>query len=109
MNKWIPKGLLLFVTGILLLASSWSQNISYLTTNNGLNNGAVNDIVQDSTGQIWLATWDGISRYDGYTLNNYRPQRGKCLNSLCIPKIISGPSLIWGSAGTTGTETGSKG
>lgn len=76
MKFWIPKCLILLLSGILLVSNLYSQNIRHLTTNNGLNNGAINDIVQDSTAYIWLATWDGITRYDGYTLKNYRPQPG---------------------------------
>lgn len=34
--------------------------------------GYVNGIVQDSTGFIWLSTLDGLSRYDGYQVKNFR-------------------------------------
>lgn len=49
------------------------QPVRYLTTEMGLNNGAVNDIVQDADGYIWLATWDGVIRYDGISFKNYKP------------------------------------
>jgi len=41
------------------------------TTENGLPHNHVYDIVQDQNGFIWIATWDGLSRYDGYEFKNY--------------------------------------
>jgi ligand-binding sensor domain-containing protein len=41
------------------------------TTENGLPHNHVRSIAQDSTGFLWIATWDGLSRYDGYELKNY--------------------------------------
>lgn len=31
----------------------------------GLSNSAVNCILQDSDGMLWVGTWDGLNRYDG--------------------------------------------
>lgn len=41
------------------------------TTENGLPHNHIHSIAQDSTGFIWIATWDGLSRYDGYEFINY--------------------------------------
>lgn len=41
------------------------------TTESGLPHNHVHSIAQDSTGFIWIATWDGLSRYDGYEFKNY--------------------------------------
>lgn len=41
------------------------------TTDNGLSHNFVNYISQDSTGFLWISTWDGLSRYDGYEFKNY--------------------------------------
>ncbi len=42
-----------------------------LTTENGLPHNHVQSITQDSTGFLWVATWDGLCRYDGYEFRNY--------------------------------------
>lgn len=40
-------------------------------TESGLPHNHVHCIAQDSTGFLWIATWDGLSRYDGYEFKNY--------------------------------------
>jgi streptogramin lyase len=41
------------------------------TTKEGLPHNNVRAIVKDSTGFLWLGTWDGLSRYDGHEFKNY--------------------------------------
>jgi len=45
-----------------------------LTTRDGLSNNHVLDICQDKHGFIWIATTDGLNRYDGYSFKIYRNQ-----------------------------------
>lgn len=67
---------------LLLLAFSASAentreiSFSNLSTNEGLSQGTVFDIKQDSTGLIWVATADGLNKYDGYQFTVYRKQYG---------------------------------
>jgi len=51
-----------------------AQNIPFkhLTTENGLSNNKILDVIQDKTGFIWLATDDGLNRFDGYRIKVYR-------------------------------------
>ena len=42
----------------------------------GLSNSWVRHIFQDSTGYIWAATGDGISKYDGYNFEIFRNKKG---------------------------------
>jgi len=43
-----------------------------ITIDNGLSNNTINQIFQDSEGFIWIATQDGLNKYDGYTFKIYR-------------------------------------
>ena len=50
---------------------SQNYNIQKLSTKDGLSQNAVYDIIQDRAGFIWLATQNGLSRYDGYDFKTY--------------------------------------
>ena len=43
----------------------------HYSTDNGLSSNAVSDIKQDDFGYIWIATWNGLSRFDGFEFFNY--------------------------------------
>lgn len=43
-----------------------------LSTEDGLSNHTVYDIIQDKAGFIWIATDDGLNRYDGYDFKVFR-------------------------------------
>jgi signal transduction histidine kinase/ligand-binding sensor domain-containing protein len=45
---------------------------AHLTTNDGLSQGYVVDILQDRRGFMWFATRDGLNRFDGYTFVVYK-------------------------------------
>ncbi|MCU1273187.1 MAG: liaS 2 [Bryobacterales bacterium] len=46
------------------------------TTADGLPSNSVGCIVPDSRGFLWLCTWDGLVRFDGYTFANYSLDQG---------------------------------
>lgn len=47
--------------------------VQHLTPKDGLSYRWAFDVTQDSIGQIWIATFDGINRYDGHRFSVYRP------------------------------------
>jgi diguanylate cyclase (GGDEF)-like protein len=44
------------------------------TTRNGLPHNQVNDIAQTEDGYLWLATWEGLVRYNGQEFELFGPQ-----------------------------------
>ena len=48
----------------------------HLDEADGLSDRSVNAILQDSLGYVWLATAAGLDRYDGYSIREYRRERG---------------------------------
>ena len=43
----------------------------HVTTADGLSGNTINELIQDDEGYIWMATNNGLSRYDGYRSVNY--------------------------------------
>jgi len=73
------KAKIFFITSLLLptlinLSYAQSQKIIFdrIAKEQGLIPGNVNDIIQDSVGFIWMATENGLSRYDGYNFIYYK-------------------------------------
>jgi len=58
------------------------QNLRFghLTTLDGLSEGRVWDITQDSKGFMWFASFDGLNRFDGYEFEVFKEERDN-LNS----------------------------
>lgn len=65
---------LIIFTGIFSCVGGYSQNMRFdrLSVRQGLSNGNVNDLMQDSFGFIWVATEDGLNLYDGYKVTIFR-------------------------------------
>ncbi|MFN0015200.1 MAG: ATP-binding protein [Saprospiraceae bacterium] len=55
------------------LFSQGVYNPEHLTPEDGLSFRWAFDIAQDSMGYIWIATFDGLNRYDGHRFVSYRP------------------------------------
>ncbi|MCB0284119.1 MAG: SpoIIE family protein phosphatase [Calditrichaeota bacterium] len=44
----------------------------HFNTSHGLSNNETHAVLQDSKGFLWIATQDGLNRFDGYNFKNYR-------------------------------------
>lgn len=51
----------------------WAQQLTFrkLGSDEGLTVNTINKIIQDKQGFIWIATMDGLNRFDGYTVQQY--------------------------------------
>lgn len=75
MLSWL-KMLFFALTWILIgsgsaFSQSFPYRFKYLTVDEGLSHTDANDIAQDRFGYIWMATFFGLDRYDGYTIKKY--------------------------------------
>ena len=61
---------------------SYGEEFRYLRTMEGLLDGEITSIAQDSIGNIWIGSYIGLTKYDGTRLTNYRPD---LTNSNSIP------------------------
>ena len=48
------------------LAQNYALQMQRISTDEGLTQGSVTKIVQDDLGFIWIGTYQGLNRYDGY-------------------------------------------
>jgi ligand-binding sensor domain-containing protein len=72
MKKFCTKINLIFILIFLSFdISGQNYTVKTFTTENGLAHNNITSIARDSTGFLWIGTWDGISRYDGYVFKNY--------------------------------------
>ncbi|MCE7996655.1 MAG: hypothetical protein HEP71_32115 [Roseivirga sp.] len=63
------------ITCLSIDAQTSQYRFEHLDITDGLSQNTVNDIFQDSEGYIWIATQDGLNRYDGYEIKQYLPNR----------------------------------
>ncbi|MBM3405413.1 MAG: hypothetical protein FJY10_11065, partial [Bacteroidetes bacterium] len=77
-------------------------SFSHLTRMNGLPSNRVREMVQDFQGYIWIATDNGLARYDGKIIKVFQ-RRENDPSSLCDNGVFSlmeaGDSLIWVGTG----------
>lgn len=85
-KSWIRRALLLLIGQCVVISSLHAQHlqatVSHFSTDNGLPSNAISQIVQDNYGYIWLATWNGLSRFDGFNFFNYRTGNGSGIPNL---------------------------
>ena len=55
-----------------VLSAQEMINVRHYSIEDGLSQNIVQDMLQDNDGYIWLATWNGLEKFDGYTFKNYK-------------------------------------
>lgn len=80
------------------------QRFDNYTTKDGLPSNNIHRLFQDKDGFLWLATDNGLSRYEGYSFTNFQPAEGDStsISSRHITSIAQdNDGFIW-----VGTENG---
>jgi ligand-binding sensor domain-containing protein len=73
-----------------LLTGQGDFRIKSYSQDNGLAHNFIQSIAQDNTGFLWIATWDGLSRYDGIEFKNYyhKPNDTTSFSFFVVDKIV---------------------
>jgi ligand-binding sensor domain-containing protein/serine phosphatase RsbU (regulator of sigma subunit) len=85
------------------LKAQQKYNFENISIPDGLSNNQVWDVIQDKYGFLWIATADGLNRYDGYNFKIYKndPGNPKSLaNNYVYSLMIDDDGILW--VGTTG-------
>jgi ligand-binding sensor domain-containing protein len=92
--------LYIFLSCSKLVVFAQKYNFRNYTTQDGLANNLVIDLLQDNSGKIWIGTGDGVSCYDGAKFKNYTTDDG-LINNRIYTIYQQFNDLFW-----IGTETG---
>lgn len=79
------------------ILASEQYHIENLGIMSGLSDGDVLSITQDSRGQIWVATANGLNRFDGTDFINFTMENsGLGSNALnCVTQLPNDPDRLW--------------
>jgi len=72
----LAQSLAAALSQISLTASAQRLSIRQYDVSDGLAHSHVSAMHQDAKGYLWLATWEGLSRFDGYRFTNYTQADG---------------------------------
>lgn len=91
---------LLAIALTLLLAYAVSGKTAHyaLSNKDGLSNNSVNCVCQDSDGQMWIGTWEGLNMYNssGFRIWKASPADENTLSSNIIRHVAEqSPGIIW--------------
>jgi len=79
MIKKIPLFLFCFFYGLIAEAQIHQDlhfdvySTEYVKIQRGLSQNSINCMLEDRNGFIWIGTWDGLNRFDGYDFVIYKP------------------------------------
>lgn len=79
--KFAPgvKSIFLSLFSLILAANSSGQSAQMkfqkMDFEEGLPDNSCLSIIQDGLGFLWVGTWDGLARYDGYDVITYKPDK----------------------------------
>lgn len=71
------------------LSPSEKYSVQAWTTENGLPQNSINDIAQTKDGYLWLATFDGLVRFDGIQFKTFSTTNTPALKTNGIKKLVT--------------------
>lgn len=97
----MKKYLLSLLIAVVILNTILAQDklrFEHITVNQGLADNTVLRTLQDSKGYIWISTYNGLSKYDGYNFINYQfdPNDSSSIGGNVISRVYEDKDgLIW--------------
>lgn len=70
--KQLSLLLIILLLALETLAKPPVSQFTHYSTEDGLPQYTIMDMLQDKKGFMWFATWDGLSKYDGFRFKNYK-------------------------------------
>lgn len=88
------KGYLWFGTLEKGVAKYDGNQLTYLTTKDGLASNRITSIIEDKSGNLWFGTGVGISKLNEKTITNYSEKDGLC-NNMISHMLIDSNGNFW--------------
>ena len=82
-RNMMKKALISVILLLAIVFTTQAQPNSFFThysTEDGLSQNTVMNILQDHKDNLWFATWDGINRFNGYTFKTYKARQGNYIS-----------------------------
>ncbi|MBK9108443.1 MAG: hypothetical protein IPM92_08730 [Saprospiraceae bacterium] len=83
---------------LLSIRDSLELNIELIGPEQGLSQGQINGIAEDQEGYLWIATKDGLNRYDGHSFRVFRndPDNLYSISENFITAVyVDSRNLLW--------------
>lgn len=72
-------------------------NVKHYSVKDGMSQNTVQSILQDEKGYLWMATWNGLEKFDGYTFKNYKSyptDRVKLQYNRLVNLVLAGNEML---------------
>ena len=80
MRKVLLLAVMLLVFGVVSSRGQSQYSVARMDEVSGMDQWLVTQILQDRQGMIWVATWNGLNRYDGYKFETFKSHPGDGVN-----------------------------
>ncbi|WP_298711127.1 sensor histidine kinase [uncultured Chitinophaga sp.] len=102
MRLFHQTGILVFCTILAYLTSASAQERSYnfdaYSVDNGLSQNSIGSIIQGPEGFLWISTFDGVNRFDGYVFNEFRTNPAQERPEKLTERVVYPSSAFLGRA-----------
>jgi signal transduction histidine kinase/ligand-binding sensor domain-containing protein len=90
MSKAVRYVWFLLVVAFNVTQAQKTYRFESITVDDGLSQSSIASMVQDVSGHLWIATQDGLNKYDGYSFKVYRNKPGDStsLQKNYVTKVI---------------------